>query len=337
MLDLIGLGRTLTQQILATFQLGSPYGGPALLGALVFAFAFYVVHRRRRGQAIGVTDFLRTIFPARIMSHPSTWLDMRMWFLNALIFASGYSLLAIHGLACRDVTIRILTAVLGPHAPSPWPVFLVLGLTTLLELLAYELAYWFGHFLFHRYAWLWEFHKVHHSAEVMTTFTEMRQHPVEILAFVNLIGLATGIVFGVMTYVFGPGVRPFTLFNGNVALMLFLVTYGHLRHSHMWIPFRGLAGRLLQSPAHHQVHHSDNPAHWDKNLGFALAVWDWAFGTLYIPARRHEDITFGVGEDNPNFRTLSSNFVTPFVRSWGHVANWLKGPKPADLGTGAAL
>ena len=54
----------------------------------------------------------------------------------------------------------------------------------------------------------------------------------------------------------------------------------------MWIPFTGLAGRILQSPAHHQIHHSDNPAHWDKNLGFALAVWDWAFGTLYIPERR---------------------------------------------------
>lgn len=336
MLDLIGLGRSLSQQLLATFNPNSPYGAPALLGALIFAIAFYVVHRRRRGQAVSAPDFFRTIFPARIVAHPSTWLDMRMWIINALVLASAYSLLAISGIACRNVTVDVLTKLLGAHAPTVWPVAVVLGMTTVLELLAYELAYWFGHFLFHRYAWLWEFHKVHHSAEVMTTFTEMRQHPVEILAFVNLIALATGIVFGVMTYAFGPGIRPFTLLNSNAALMLFLLTYGHLRHSHIWISFTGLAGRLLQSPAHHQVHHSDNPAHWDKNLGFALAVWDWAFGTLYIPSPRHEDITFGVGAENPHFRTVGGNFITPFIRSWEHVSNWLRGPKPADVGAGAA-
>ena len=75
----------------------------------------------------------------------------------------------------------------------------------------------------------------------------------------NLIAIATGAVFGAMTYVFGPGVQPFTLLNGNFLLMLFLVTYGHLRHSHMWIAFTGPVGRILQSPAHHQIHHSDQP------------------------------------------------------------------------------
>ena len=40
----------------------------------------------------------------------------------------------------------------------------------------------------------------------------------------NLIAIATGAVFGVMTYLFGPGVQPFTLLNGNIVLMLFLVT-----------------------------------------------------------------------------------------------------------------
>ena len=169
----------------------------------------------------------------------------------------------------------------------------VLALATVLQILAYELAYWFAHYCFHKVPALWEFHKVHHSAEVMTALTELRQHPVEIIAFMNLIGLSTGAVFGAMTYAFGPGVRPFTLLNGNILTMAFLLTYGHLRHSHMWIAFTGVAGRILQSPAHHQLHHSDNPAHFDKNLGFALAVWDWAFGTLAIPARTREPIVFG--------------------------------------------
>ena len=108
---------------------------------------------------------------------------------------------------------------------------------------------------------------------------------------------------------FGPGAQPFTLLNSNILLMLFLVTYGHLRHSHMWIPFTGVAGHILQSPAHHQIHHSDNPAHWDKNLGFALAVWDWAFGTLYVPGVERENIRFGVGPTDGEFSTVPRNYL----------------------------
>ena len=173
---------------------------------------------------------------------------------------------------------------------------------------------------------------MHHSAEVMTAFTELRQHPIEILAFMNLIGIATGAVFGTMTYVFGPGVQPFTLLNGNILLMLFLITWGHLRHSQIWFSFTGLAGKLLQSPAHHQVHHSNNPAHWDKNLGFSLAVWDWAFGTLYIPQREREDIRFGVGATHGEFSSATRNYVMPFVRFAEHAAKDARHLAPAAHG-----
>jgi len=47
--------------------------------------------------------------------------------------------------------------------------------------------------------------------------------------------------------------------------------------------------------------------HFDKNLGFALALWDWAFGTLAIPAKTREPIVFGVGAEAP-FR---STFAVP--------------------------
>jgi len=311
------------------FSLGSPYGLPALTGAFVCSILFYLHRRSQQGRAIGVRDFFHAIFPARIVGHPSTLLDIRFWIVNGLIITSAYSLLSIGGLTCRDAVLTVLTRGFGEHAPLLWPTWIILPMATILELLAYELAYWFGHYLFHRYAFLWEFHKVHHSAEVMTTFTELRQHPIEILAFVNLIAIATGSVFGVLTYVFGPGAQPFTLLNGNIALMVFLITYGHLRHSHMWIAFTGLPGKLLQSPAHHQLHHSDNPLHWDKNLGFALACWDWLFGTLYIPQATREDITFGVGADNEEFRTLTGDFLMPFVRSAGHVSRWIHSPTPA--------
>jgi sterol desaturase/sphingolipid hydroxylase (fatty acid hydroxylase superfamily) len=316
----------------SVFNAGSPYGPIALGGALVFTVLFYVDARRKRGRRMSLAGFFRSIFPKRIIWHPSSRLDARLWILNTIVFAAGYGMLAIGSLLWRNATLELMTSTLGAHEPGVWPIWAILGIATVLELLAYEFGYWVSHYLFHTIPALWEFHKVHHSAEVLTALTEMRTHPVEIIAFMNVIGLCTGIVFGAMTYVFGPGVHPFSLLNANVVLMLFIVTVGHLRHSHMWIAFTGLTGRLFQSPAHHQIHHSDQPRHFNKNLGFALAVWDWLFGTLYIP-EKYEKITFGVGAEHLRFDTVIRAFVAPFSYSANHLVNWAGGLK-ARIGRG---
>jgi sterol desaturase/sphingolipid hydroxylase (fatty acid hydroxylase superfamily) len=305
--------------VLENFSAASAYGAPALCGALAVSALYYARRRHARGRRGNARGFLRSIFPRRILLHPSSLIDMRLWALNAIVFASAYGMLGFGLFFWRDAIVAWLTREFGPHAPLVCPAWIVLTLATMLQILAYEFAYWSAHYAFHKIPALWEFHKVHHSAEVMTALTELRQHPVEIIVFMNWIGLATGMVFGVMTYAFGPGVRPFTLLNGNILTMAFLLTYGHLRHSHMWIAFTGIAGRILQSPAHHQLHHSANPVHFDKNLGFALALWDWAFGTLAIPAKTREPIVFGVGEEEAAFRSTLSALVAPCARSAGHA------------------
>jgi sterol desaturase/sphingolipid hydroxylase (fatty acid hydroxylase superfamily) len=295
----------------SVFGVDSPYGPVALGGALVFAILFYVDARGKRGRPISLAGFFKSIFPRRLIWHPSSRLDMRLWFVNTVAFASAYGMLVLGGLFWRNMTLAVLTDAFGAAGESGWPTWAILTIATLAELLAYEFGYWLSHYLFHAIPALWEFHKVHHSAEVLTTLTEMRTHPVEIIAFMNVIGLFIGVAFGVLTYVFGPGAHPLTLMNANVVLMLFIVTIGHLRHSHMWIAFTGLAGRLFQSPAHHQIHHSDQPRHFNKNLGFALAIWDWLFGTLYVP-EQYEKITFGVGAEHVRFDTVVKTFALPF-------------------------
>jgi sterol desaturase/sphingolipid hydroxylase (fatty acid hydroxylase superfamily) len=336
MSGLAAIWTSLESAVLETFSPYSAYGAPALLGALMSSALYYAGRRRARGRRVSVRGFVRSIFARRIVLHPSSLVDMRMWALNAIVFASAYGMLGLGLFYWRDRIDAGLTSAFGPHAPTQCPAWIILTTATVLQLMAYELAYWFAHYLFHKVPPLWEFHKVHHSAEVMTTFTELRQHPVEILAFVNLIGFATGIVFGVMTYVFGPGVQPFTLLNGNILLIMFLITYGHLRHSHMWIAFTGPAGRIFQSPAHHQIHHSDNPKHYDKNLGYSLALWDWAFGTLAMPSKTREPIVFGVGEENPRFRSAVGNCVWPFARFSAHVARLFHRWGAQRLAAGAA-
>jgi sterol desaturase/sphingolipid hydroxylase (fatty acid hydroxylase superfamily) len=318
-LGLDAIWTPLKSAVLDTFGPYSPYGAPALSGALLFSALYYIGRRKSRERRISARGFVRTIFARRVILHPSSLIDMRLWALNGIVFASAYGLLGLGLFFWRDRIDSALTGVFGAHAPTHWPAWAVMTMATALQLLAYEFAYWLTHYGFHKIPALWEFHKVHHSAEVLTPLTELRQHPVEIIVVVNLIGLATGATFGVMTYAFGPGARPFTLLNGNILTMAFLLTYGHLRHSNMWIAFTGIAGRILHSPAHHQLHHSTNPAHFDKNFGFALALWDWAFGTLAIPAKTREPIVFGVGDEGAPFRSTLSALIAPCARSAGHV------------------
>lgn len=101
------------------------------------------------------------------------------------------------------------------------------------------------------------------------------------------------------------------------ALWLFVHAYLHLQHTPVWIAFTGLAGRVLMSPAHHQIHHSTNPAHFNTNLGSCLSLFDWAFGTLHAPRREPEALRFGVEGEGEAPHGVKGLFVDPFLRLSG--------------------
>ena len=63
----------------------------------------------------------------------------------------------------------------------------------------------------HRIPALWEFHKVHHSAEVLTPITFYRSHPVDMLVQTVAEALASGIVTSVFLYVFGSIIERFVI------------------------------------------------------------------------------------------------------------------------------
>jgi sterol desaturase/sphingolipid hydroxylase (fatty acid hydroxylase superfamily) len=59
----------------------------------------------------------------------------------------------------------------------------------------------------------------------------------------------------------------------------------------------GRIGRwLVMSPGLHKVHHSNNPEHFNKNLGNLFMIWDRIFGTYHYVSSR--PVTLGLlGED----------------------------------------
>lgn len=278
-----------------------------LAGGLLFA-AGVVLWRRRGRRSVRLPTLARLLGSRALWLHRSTKLDLQLYLMHSVLMLVGYGLFTASGEAWRAGTQAALSALAGPAPVLHAPRWIVGTVTTVAQVLALELGYWALHHAFHRVPALWELHKVHHSAEVMTPLTEWRQHPIEFVAFGNVLSLTNGAVYGAMAWSFGAAAQPFTLFQINILLVLHFATFHHLRHSGVWIAATGWLGRLVHSPAHHQIHHSTDPAHFDTNFGYALSVWDWAFGTLHIPERRAK-IRFGLPDEAPY-----AGFVDTLVR-----------------------
>ena len=179
---------------------------------------------------------------------------------------------------------------------------------------ARDLSTYVTHALHHRWPLLWAFHKVHHSAEVLTPLTVYRKHPVynvfSSLTDLVIVGPAQGLVL----FLFASTPEPLLLFGTNVIFSTFHLLGANLRHSHIWLSFGPVLSRIIISPAQHQIHHSRAQRHWDRNYGEVFALWDWLFGTLYVPGKEREVIEFGVaGETSQAHPTLLAAYLTPFA------------------------
>ena len=162
----------------------------------------------------------------------------------------------------------------------------------------------------HRFSFLWRFHQIHHSAERLTPMTLYRTHPVESLVSALRRTAVVGFSTGFFIFLFGGKVSAFDIIGVNIIDFVFNVLASNLRHSHVWVSF-GPLSYIFISPAQHQIHHSQNPKHFDKNLGIVLSLWDLLFGTFYYPKKK-EFLRFGLpGEKNWSFK---SALLKPFTR-----------------------
>jgi sterol desaturase/sphingolipid hydroxylase (fatty acid hydroxylase superfamily) len=289
---------------------GSAMSVAGLPSAFVIAFAFVLLKPRRRGRTRLRTAW-RVMISSRIWLHPSTLLDYQYVIVGAFAFSAlfGYTLLT--GLGVSHVASEGLTRLFGPYdAPGDLPLY-AKGLIIFGLYMAFEFAYWFDHFLSHKIPFLWEFHKVHHSATVLTPFANWRVHPVDTIVYMNIQALVVGGASGLIQYFAGDAFSLTSTAISGMLYALYMALWGHLQHSQLWISCTGLAGRIFLSPAHHQIHHSRTPIHFDKNFGASLALWDWLFCTLHIPQRHNEHIRFGTHGD-AHLKSLVPSVLYPF-------------------------
>lgn len=198
---------------------------------------------------------------------------------------------------------------------------LVLLGTTILTL-ATDFGLFLAHWLQHRIPALWRFHAVHHSAESLTPFTAYRQHPIDYIGNSICIGLMTGLAFTLIHLLTGQPAKMLHIEGSTIPFLIFYWLGYHLRHSDVWIDYGARWSRIFISPAQHQIHHSLDVCHRDKNMGYMFAFWDQLFGTLYIPKTR-EKIDYGLQGSGlsggffsllwlPVYQTLK--FITPASR-----------------------
>jgi sterol desaturase/sphingolipid hydroxylase (fatty acid hydroxylase superfamily) len=276
----------------------------------------YVIYRSqaRHDPEIRAEGFFGFAFPKDVYGHRSAKVDYWFYVINRLLFLGIFAALALSSQASFAATAKLAGLVLsGPLLDVPVAGPLV---TTIVWVLAVDFGLWLAHYLFHRVPVLWEFHKVHHSAEVLTPFTAGRVHPVDDGVSYLLAGLFGGMAGGLCQALFGPAALMMSVLQLNIVLFLFYMFGFHLRHSHVWLPYTGWLGRVLVSPAHHQVHHSSAERHWDRNMGFIFAIWDWMFGTLHVPAAKREDFALGIGGEEREFSSVWRLYALPFVKGW---------------------
>lgn len=158
------------------------------------------------------------------------------------------------------------------------------------------------HFSFHRFPILWPFHAVHHSAESLTPITLYRIHPVE-LTINSLRSFVIGVVVSALfVYLFANTISIYQIIGVNVFVFLFNLVGSNLRHSPFYLSY-GRWEKIFISPAQHQIHHSVERKHFDKNFGSALAIWDGVFKSLLLSEK--ENITgFGLDKKRVNRQTV---------------------------------
>jgi sterol desaturase/sphingolipid hydroxylase (fatty acid hydroxylase superfamily) len=266
---------------------GGRYPWWGLIAALGIAFCAFLLDQNRRSGG-GIRDFPRFCFPREIYRSRSTWVDVKVGFFNFVLFGGG----------ALNVTWRItkalfatwisllLVAGFGPieHHASWGPVSIVLF--ALAISMASDLGYFLFHWSSHVFPPLWAIHKLHHSAEVMTPLTAGRVHALERPITGPFMALTTGVLVGPLLYVFGYETNVPTIFGLDMAGAMFFLLGHNLHHSHVWVYFGPIIGRVIVSPAQHQIHHSCLPRHLDKNFAEHWAFWDTLFGTLYLPQGR---------------------------------------------------
>jgi len=254
-----------------------------LLGISLVVWSLELVFPWRKNQAAIREDF---------------WLDGFYMFFNFFLFSLiGYNAVSNVAVeAFNDFLALFGINNLVAFQIASWPVWSQF----LLLFVVADFIQWNVHRWLHYSPWLWEFHKVHHSVEQMGFAAHLRYHWMETIIYKSVQYIPLSMI--------GFGLDDFFI------LHLVTILIGHLNHANVKITY-GPLKYVLNNPVMHLWHHAKNiPAGSNGvNYGISLSLWDYLFGTAYIPNQNaNEPLGF---EDQ---ETFPKTFLQQLTHPWNN-------------------
>jgi sterol desaturase/sphingolipid hydroxylase (fatty acid hydroxylase superfamily) len=252
-----------------------------LLGISLVVWSLELVFPWRKNQATIREDF---------------WLDGFYMFFNFFLFSLiGYNAVSNVAVeAFNDFLALFGINNLVAFQIASWPVWSQF----LLLFVVADFIQWNVHRWLHYSPLLWEFHKVHHSVEQMGFAAHLRYHWMETIIYKSVQYIPLSMI--------GFGLDDFFI------LHLVTILIGHLNHANVKITY-GPLKYVLNNPVMHLWHHAKNiPAGSNGvNYGISLSLWDYLFGTAYIPNQNaNEPLGF---EDQESF---PKTFLQQLTHPW---------------------
>ena len=252
-----------------------------LLGISLVVWSLELVFPWRKNQAAIREDF---------------WLDGFYMFFNFFLFSLiGYNAVSNVAVeAFNDFLALFGINNLVAFQIASWPVWSQF----LLLFVVADFIQWNVHRWLHYSPFLWEFHKVHHSVEQMGFAAHLRYHWMETIVYKSVQYIPLSMI--------GFGLDDFFI------LHLVTILIGHLNHANVKITY-GPLKYVLNNPVMHLWHHAKNiPAGSNGvNYGISLSLWDYLFGTAYIPNQNaNEQLGF---EDQ---ETFPKKFLQQLTHPW---------------------
>ena len=271
-------------------------------GYLLIAFLIaqiYLHYNRQPGSVV---------FDKRLWWHPSARLDYAYFVVSAIIkLAILYPLLINAGSVTRWL-LEIYSQVFGYQEKIYIGQYWLLSAYSLSLFLVGDFSRYCLHRCMHRIPLLWAFHKIHHSAEVLTPFTFYRVHPLENLLFGLRYALSAGLVTSLFLYFFGSGLQVLQILGVNIFVFLAHLLGDNLRHSPIALAYPGWLEKVFISPAQHQLHHRVDGNRC--NYGGVLAIWDRVFASLALSSS-DKGLPFGLAAAR-GYASITQLLLTPF-------------------------
>lgn len=125
----------------------------------------------------------------------------------------------------------------------------------------------------HKNKFLWRIHEAHHSPKKVDWLSGSRSHAVEILINQTVEFLPI-VLLGAPPEV--------AAYKGVISAV-----WGMYIHSNLGVR-TGWMQKIINGPEMHRIHHTTGKGR-NRNFATKLAIWDWVFGSAYLPDEQAEE------------------------------------------------